>query len=378
MRQEERIRRFVEEIWRWYAKNKRTLPWRDLQIADDTQRAYMILVSEIMLQQTQVPRAQITFKQFIERFPTIQDLARASNRDVLIAWRGMGYNRRALQLRDAAQTIVAGSSLAGCWRRTRNQKLANQQRVGKKIYFSSSTEKLLEIPGVGPYTAAAIRNFAFNLPTSCIDTNIRRILHRTFVGPENRDGTWKKDDRYLLKLAGEVLRIALEVSPSPEPSGSSADRHGSDLSGQRELDGEGRKLHQCCTTAAWHAALMDFGSLVQTKTNPKWHLCPLTAAGIMKATPRNIPKSPVPSPQSPVSNEPGRLVGSRFIPNRIFRGKIIELLRDHPLGLTLEMIGRNTCLDWSADLRPWLRGLCAALRREEMIGRRRERYLLSE
>src|SRR3990167_4491389 len=111
MRREERIRQFVGEIWQWYARHKRTLPWRDLAIADNTQRAYMILVSEVMLQQTQVSRVQIIFKQFIARFPTIKDIARASNRDVLIAWRGMGYNSRALRLRDAARVIGQGVTL---------------------------------------------------------------------------------------------------------------------------------------------------------------------------------------------------------------------------------------------------------------------------
>ncbi|OGJ57580.1 hypothetical protein A3H22_00910 [Candidatus Peribacteria bacterium RIFCSPLOWO2_12_FULL_55_15] len=65
MQREELVRRFVEKIWQWYAKNKRTLPWRDLQIADDTQRAYMILVSEVMLQQTQVSRVQLLFPRFL-------------------------------------------------------------------------------------------------------------------------------------------------------------------------------------------------------------------------------------------------------------------------------------------------------------------------
>ncbi|MBI2524157.1 hypothetical protein HYW11_03015 [Candidatus Peregrinibacteria bacterium] len=372
MKNKERIRRFVEEIWQWHARNKRKLPWRDLKISDDTQRAYMILVSEVMLQQTQVPRVQIIFKQFIERFPTIRDLARASNRDVLIAWRGMGYNSRALRLRDAAQWIVTRYSLIRCAnKKTKTSNEPTSQRA-TKVGFPHSMEELLTIPGIGPYTAAAIRNFAFNLPTPCVDTNIRRILHRTFIGPENRDGTWKKDDRYLLKWAGKVLKIAVEVAPRPEPSGSSADRNGSDFSGQRELDGEGRKFQQCHAVAAWHAALMDFGSLIQTKSNPKWHLCPLTAARIMRTTPKNFRAA-----ATQTRREPGRLVGARFIPNRIFRGKVIDLLRDHPQGLTLKAIGRQICLDWSQEHREWLGRILTKLRRDSLLKNRGKKYVLS-
>jgi A/G-specific adenine glycosylase len=106
MHHAEHIDAFVREIWKWYSANKRALPWRDLAISDESERAYRILVSEVMLQQTQVERVKIVFKEFLERFPRMQDLAAASNRDVLIAWRGMGYNSRALRLRDAAKIII--------------------------------------------------------------------------------------------------------------------------------------------------------------------------------------------------------------------------------------------------------------------------------
>ena len=98
VKRSERIQLFVDEIWQWYARHKRALPWRDLDIADDTQRAYQIMVSEIMLQQTQVPRVIYKYKEFLEAFPTIRDLADASNNDVIMVWRGLGYNSRALRL----------------------------------------------------------------------------------------------------------------------------------------------------------------------------------------------------------------------------------------------------------------------------------------
>src|SRR3989338_5172841 len=103
MRRPEKIQIFVSEIWNWFARHKRVLPWRDLKIEDDTERAYQVLVSEIMLQQTQVSRVETAFPRFLRQFPILPDLARASNRDIIIAWQGMGYNSRALRLRDAAK-----------------------------------------------------------------------------------------------------------------------------------------------------------------------------------------------------------------------------------------------------------------------------------
>ncbi|MFH0851270.1 MAG: A/G-specific adenine glycosylase, partial [Candidatus Peregrinibacteria bacterium] len=106
MRREEHIRAFVEVIWQWFTCHKRSLPWRDLKVRDDTERAYRILVSEVMLQQTQVFRVKVVYVRFLKQFPTLRSLAEASNREVIRAWRGMGYNSRALRLRDAARRIV--------------------------------------------------------------------------------------------------------------------------------------------------------------------------------------------------------------------------------------------------------------------------------
>lgn len=346
MKRPERIHIFVHEIWKWYARHKRDLPWRDLQIKDDTERAYQILVSEIMLQQTQVSRVKIVFKEFLSKFPKISDLAEASNRDVILAWRGMGYNNRAIRLRDAAREVESGK-----W------------KVDKEL-FPREMDALMEIPGVGHYTAAAIRNFAFNIPTPCIDTNIRRILHRTFVGPENANGTWKKDDQYLLSIASEILDEAVDTY---------------EKSFVRLLVGSNKRTNEQTFSGAaaeWHAALMDFGSLVCTKRNPKWDVCPLTKAGIMKSA----YKLPVISDQlSEKKKEPGRLVGSKFIPNRIFRGKIIEELRDAQKGMTVEQIGLQVCMDWNADKhQKWLEGIVEALKKDNLIVSRRGKLLLAE
>jgi A/G-specific adenine glycosylase len=325
---DEQITGFNEAIWEWYATHKRTLPWRDMDISDDTERAYRVMVSEVMLQQTQVSRVIILFRNFLERFGSIKTLADASNADVIMAWRGMGYNSRALRLRDAARSVVE-----------------NHNGV-----FPSNYDQLLSINGLGPYTAAAIRNFAFNIPTPCIDTNIRRILHRTFVGPEDADGRYQMADKHLLVIAQNVLDAALIAKDSqlkannPQPRRSAAD---------------------------WHAALMDYGSLVQTKTSPKWDQCILTERGLMKTSQAQfeqmLQERSQLKAQSPQLREPGRFVGSRYIPNRIFRGKIVEALRDAQEGLSEEEIGRQICIDWNPELRPWLNQLVKKLVRDKLL-----------
>lgn len=311
---------FAREIWAWYARHKRQLPWRDIPIKDDTQRAYMVLVSEIMLQQTQVPRVVVIFRQFLETFPTLRDLADASNKEVILAWRGMGYNSRALRLRDAARIIL--SEHGGV--------------------FPKGLDQLLSIKGIGPYTAAAVRNFAFNLPTPCIDTNIRRILHRSFIGPERADGTWEASDKELSVLAEDLLLVALD----------------------------GKDGHDARN---WHAALMDFGSIVCTKSNPKWDVCPLTAAGLMKAA----YKVPVLDRKRTKKAEPGRMEGAKFVPNRIFRGRIVDALRDAKNGMTLDEIGREIAKDWDlAQHESWLTGIVDKLVSEEIVRRKGERIAL--
>ncbi len=338
VKMDEQISGFTEAIWEWYATHKRSLPWRDMPIEDDTERAYRVLVSEVMLQQTQVSRVIIVFRNFLDRFGSIKNLADASNADVIMAWRGMGYNSRALRLRDAARSVV----------------------INYNGVFPSDYDQLLSIKGLGPYTASAIRNFAFNLPTPCIDTNIRRILHRTFVGPEEADGSYHMADKDLLKIAEQVLQVAIQ-SCHPEP---------------------GRRMSQFerphCDTANWHAALMDYGSLVQTKTSPKWDQCILTERRLMKTTPNNWTPPVRGAAKEKLKKEPGRLVGSVYIPNRIFRGKIVEALRDSSDGLSEEEIGRQICIDWNPDLRPWLNKLVKKLVQDKLLKEGLDRYSLSQ
>jgi A/G-specific adenine glycosylase len=144
----------VEELLlAWFAERGRDLPWRR------TRDPYAILLSEVMLQQTQVARVVPRYLAWLERWPTVEALAVASPADVIKAWQGLGYNRRAVSLHRAAQQIAANG-----W-----------------------PDDLTELPGVGPYTAQAIHRFAFGEAVLPEDTNVRRVLERTRVdfGPES-------------------------------------------------------------------------------------------------------------------------------------------------------------------------------------------------
>lgn len=131
----------------------RDLPWRR------TCDPYKIWLSEVMLQQTQVARVETRWQEWLDRFPTVGDLAAAPVSDVLTAWQGMGYNRRALSLKKAAETIA-------------------QEYDGA---FPRSVKELVALPGIGPATAQGIRSFAFDLPGVYLETNVRTVvLHHLF------------------------------------------------------------------------------------------------------------------------------------------------------------------------------------------------------
>ena len=149
----QRVKAFQQTVYDYYERHGRDLPWRK------TVDPYRILVSEVMLQQTQVPRVLLKYEAFMRRFPDIATLAAASLHDVLDAWQGLGYNRRALMLRQAAERIVA--SCGGIVPR--------------------EEESLLLLPGIGHATARGVRAFAFNEPVILIETNIRAVfIHHFF------------------------------------------------------------------------------------------------------------------------------------------------------------------------------------------------------
>ncbi|HEX4525899.1 MAG TPA: hypothetical protein VH108_04085 [Gaiellaceae bacterium] len=134
-----------ELLLAWYQANGRDLPWRH------TKDPYAILVSEVMLQQTQVERVIPRWHAWLERWPTVESLAASSPADVIVEWQGLGYNRRAVSLHRAAQHVAANG-----W-----------------------PDDLTALPGVGPYTAAAVGNFAFGRDVLPVDTNVLRVQERT-------------------------------------------------------------------------------------------------------------------------------------------------------------------------------------------------------
>ncbi len=176
------IRRFQKIILDWYKTNRRDLPWRN------TKDPYKILISEIMLQQTQSARVIPKYKEFLKEFPSLTILARAGNIRLLKIWAGLGYWRRALYVRETARI------------------LRNLVSKNSETKFPSNPEILETFPGIGHYTARAIACFAFQNTEAFLDTNIRRVyLHFFFPKRKNvsdkeilpiaQKAVWKKNPR---------------------------------------------------------------------------------------------------------------------------------------------------------------------------------------
>jgi A/G-specific adenine glycosylase len=147
---------FQVKLLEWFEANARDLPWRR------TRDPYAILVSEVMLQQTQVDRVLPYYARFLERFPTVQVLAAASTAEVIRIWSGLGYNRRAVNLQRAAIVIV--NELNG--------------------RFPDDPVELKKLPGIGSYTSGAIAAFAYERDVAFLDTNMRRVISRVVFGSE--------------------------------------------------------------------------------------------------------------------------------------------------------------------------------------------------
>lgn len=152
------IRAFQRRLIAWYQKHGRDLPWRR------TRDPYAILVSEIMLQQTQVQRATLYYEKFLQRYPTVEELARADEPAVRETWEGLGYYARARNLQRTSQKIV-------------------DEYDGR---FPTNPEELATLPGIGPYTAGAVASFAFHKDAAILDTNAERVLTRFFALPPER------------------------------------------------------------------------------------------------------------------------------------------------------------------------------------------------
>ena len=198
---------FSEKIITWYNANKRDLPWRN------TQNPYYIWLSEIILQQTRVAQGKPYYERFVEKYPTLQDLANAPIDDVLRLWQGLGYYSRARNMHTTAKYIF--------------EDLQN--------IFSLDYKALLLLKGVGTYTAAAIASFAYNEPVAVLDGNVFRVLARVFG--ESTDISSPAGAKVFSKLSNEMLD---KTNPS---------------------------LH--------NQAIMEFGALQCTPAKPNCMYCPL-------------------------------------------------------------------------------------------------------
>lgn len=250
----------------WYAvRGRADLPWRV------TRNPYFTVVSEFMLQQTQVERVAPKFTEFVERFGSFEQLAASGVADVLRAWQGLGYNSRALRLKKLAEAVM-------------------RDHAG---IMPSDTQTLRRLAGVGAYSAAAIRVFAFDIEDAALDTNVRRILHRYAHGSE-----------YPPKVnAVELDSLARDLVP-----------HGF--------------AHD------WHSALMDLGASICTARKPRCGECPLTDACV--AAPLDSERLDRARRASAKPNHQAKLPFKKT--TRFTRGRIVDQLRALPPGKSISLL----------------------------------------
>ncbi len=300
-------KRLRTALLRWYRVHGRSeLPWRH------TRDPYRTLVSEFMLQQTQVDRVVPKFEAFLTAFPGIEALARASVADVLRAWKGLGYNSRALRLKRVAGEIVA----------------AHGGRVPRE------REALLAMPGIGAYTAAAIRSFGYDLDDAPIDTNLRRVVHR--------------------------LAFGVEYPPAATPA---------------EIDRTARALQPPGKAHDWNSAVMDLGATICTARAPKCLLCPLRAACAAApidaaALERARARAAAPRSKSERFEESARYA----------RGRIVDRLRELAPGQRISLLDLHGALEPVLPGRTLaeVEGLVDMLERDGLIAREAAGLALAE
>jgi A/G-specific adenine glycosylase len=276
-----RLTRTIQrKVLRWYMSHGRDLPWRRTRIP------YKIFLSELMLQQTQVDRVIPKFREFLRVFPSFRAVARATPGQVVSLWQGLGYNRRALWLHSIARSIVRD----------------HQGRLPRTY------EELRSLPGIGEYTARAIRVFAFDQQEAVVDVNVARVLHRIF-------------------------RL-----------------------GKRSVDQNfARSLLPTQKAYAWNQALMDIGSAYCTASWPDCAQCPVRS-DCLSAGKVRVPE------KSPDRKEPSRY----GVPRRIYRGRILKAVHQAPFLSKTKLAHTIGLTSRQADLR-WLREVVDTLSREGFL-----------
>ena len=226
------VRAFRRDLLSWFALNKRNLPWRE------NRTPYRVWISELMLQQTRVDQATPYFHRWLEKFPTLEKLAAAKTDDVLKVWEGLGYYSRARRAHETARFLV-------------------RERGGK---FPETLDGLLSLPGIGPYTAAAIGSLAFGLDAAVVDGNVARVLARVFAYA--RDVKTAEGKKQIQDWATELL-----------PHGRAGE---------------------------FNEAVMELGATLCSPRNPQCEICPLKniccafASGAQEKYPLKIARKKVP------------------------------------------------------------------------------------
>ncbi len=301
----------------WYGRQGRDLPWR--QTCDP----YAILVSEIMLQQTQVDRVLPKYHAFLAAFPNFAELAVAPTDAVIRAWAPLGYNQRAVRLQAIARVVMT-------------------EHEGQ---MPTTLDGLLALPGIGRYTAGAIACFAHGQAVATVDTNIRRVLTRIFIGDLSAEAATTERADVALALAEAALPPA-------------ADR-----------------------AYAWNQALMDLGATVCLARTPACERCPLTAlcrtyaqmsehtlfpsgTALRELQAQRVAEAPadyaVKRARSATPAQPFKES------NRYFRGRVVDALRALPTGegITLAALGPQVRPDYADAEEAWLRRTVTGLVRD--------------
>lgn len=284
-------------LLRWYRRNGRKLPWRDIAGQESSsQSSYQILVSEVMLQQTQVSRVLEKYPRFLSRFPTLRALSAARQQSVVMAWRGMGYNNRAIRLHRLAKEVVS--------------------RHGGKI--PENVDALMALPGIGKYTAHAVLSSAFARQLPVVDVNVQRVLSRIF---------WRMSATNRMQHEAEAWALAVALVPRTN-------------------------------AYDWNQALMDFGATVCTARQPRCETCPVTAFCASRASMKR-------SVVRQSKREPSR----NGIPNRIYRGRIVEELRNAGRAKSLRagVLSKKVLPAFKRDDAEWWRALLQGLQRDGIV-----------
>jgi A/G-specific adenine glycosylase len=291
---------FQRSLLNWYRRNARVFPWRVRDVDP-----YVVLVSEIMLQQTQAQRVTEALPRFLEQFPTVHALALATNAQMIRQWRGMGYNSRALRLRDTAQLIA-------------------EHHDG---VVPQDVDALRALPGIGPYASASIAAFAFNKRVVVLDVNVRRVYSR-----------WIRQQRTTIDVERDdvLTQFAQQVIPAR-------------------------------ASARWHHAVMDLGATICTARKPLCTSCPMAdicpSANVLEQAQRVKRAEPL----------------FRGEPQRLWRGRFVDALRDAPEGLTSNrLLSATGAGALTSDEQPWFVSMIRALERDGVVMRVGRRIRLAD